>query len=463
MNKYFLKMMQTALILLDILAINIGFNTVNYLFHKDLMISAFIEYNNFLYYLNGSWIVVSISCKIYKESNITSFEAFSRISVRAFLYFMGFLMLYLFFFRQFIISRMFLTVLLSSISLLLIINRFIYLGIYQYFKKKDYLITRIVILGYNNVSKKLIEYLEKDAINAEIIGFCEEEKNIREITHYPILNTIDNSLSICKIYNATDIYSTIAPEQNEMVYDVIRHAEQNCIRFRLIPDLGFFIKQKLYIDYIHDLPVISLRREPLEDLGNRIGKRIFDVLFSLFVIVFFLSVLMPIVGLLILFESKGPVFFRQFRSGKNNKIFNCLKFRSMHINAKADSEQASSDDIRITRIGKFLRRTSLDEFPQFLNVLSGQMSIVGPRPHMLKHTDDYSKLLNKFMIRQFVKPGITGWAQIHGLRGETKMLTQMEKRVEHDIWYMENWSIWLDVRIIFLTVFKIFGKDKSAF
>jgi putative colanic acid biosysnthesis UDP-glucose lipid carrier transferase len=463
MNRYFLKMMQGTLILLDVLAINIGYNTVNYFLRREFMISAYIEYNNFLYYLNGSWILVAIFCNLYKETNVTSFEVFSRVSIRAFLYFMGMLMVYLFFFRQYEISRIFLTVFLSSISLLLIFNRFIYLAIYQYFKKKDYLTTRIVILGYNGVAKKLVEYLEKEALNAEILGFCDEESNMNEITHYPWLNTIDNSLSICKMYNATDIYSTIAPEQNQKVYDVIRHAEQNCIRFRLIPDLGFFIKQKLYLDYIHDLPVISLRKEPLEDLGNRIGKRFFDVAASLFVAIFIFPILIPIIGLLIKLESKGPVFFKQLRSAKNNKAFYCLKFRSMYLNTRSDSEQASADDIRITRIGRFLRRTSLDEFPQFFNVLSGQMSIVGPRPHMIKHTDDYSKLLNKFMIRQSVKPGITGWAQIHGLRGETRELVQMEKRVEHDIWYMENWSIWLDIKIVFLTVFKVFGRDENAF
>jgi putative colanic acid biosysnthesis UDP-glucose lipid carrier transferase len=455
-------MMQGTLILLDILAINIGFNTVSYLLRKEFILAGFIEYNNFLYLLNGSWILVSLFCNLYKESNVTSFEVFSRVSIRAFLYFMGILMLYLFFFRQFVISRIFLAFLLSSISLLLIFNRFIYLAIYQYFKSKDYLATRIVILGYNGVAKKLVEYLEKDAINAEILGFCDEEANVDEITHYPLLNTIDNSLSTCIKYNATDIYSTIAPEQNKVVYEVIKHAEQNCIRFRLIPDLGFFIKQKLYIDYIHDLPVISLRKEPLEDLGNRIGKRVFDIVFSLFVVVFVLPILIPVVALLIRLESRGPVFFRQHRSGKNNKEFICLKFRSMFVNERANLEQASSGDSRITKIGSFLRSTSLDEFPQFLNVLAGQMSIVGPRPHMLKHTDDYSKLLNKFMIRQSVKPGITGWAQIHGLRGETRELSLMEKRVEHDIWYMENWSQWLDVRIIFLTIFRIFGRDENA-
>lgn len=134
----------------------------------------------------------------------------------------------------------------------------------------------------------------------------------------------------------------------------------------------------------------------------------------------------------------------------------------MVINEKSDFQQASKNDSRITIIGKFLRHSSLDELPQLFNVFSGQMSIVGPRPHMVKHTTDYSKLLNKFMIRQFIKPGITGWAQVNGLRGETKSLDQMKHRVEHDIWYLENWSFWLDVRIIFLTIYNIFNADKNA-
>ena len=210
------------------------------------------------------------------------------------------------------------------------------------------------------------------------------------------------------------------------------------------------------------MPVISLRREPLEDLGNRIRRRLFDIMFSSLVIIFILSWMVPIIGLLILLDSRGPIFFVQSRSGKNNRTFPCVKFRTMVVNDQSDRQQASKDDNRITRLGAFLRRTSLDEFPQFFNVLRGDMSIVGPRPHMLKHTDDYSKLLDRFMVRQFVKPGITGWAQVNGFRGETKNILQMEKRVEHDIWYMENWSLWLDVRIIFLTIYNVVRGEENA-
>ncbi|HEX4373996.1 MAG TPA: undecaprenyl-phosphate glucose phosphotransferase [Puia sp.] len=462
MNKYFFKLCQGFLLVIDLVSVNIGFIAVNYFYTRQLFISSFVEYNNFLYFLNVSWIAISVLCGVYSEKNIISFESFSRRSMHAFVYFMGMIMIYLFFLQHVAISRIFISVLLVSISFLLFLNRFFYLAIYQYFRKKDYLIHRIIILGYNKISKKLVEYLEKNGVNTEIVGFCEEYEKIEEVTNYPVLDTIEQTLQICKTYDANEIYSTIAPEQNKKIYELIHKAEQNCIRFKLIPDLGFFIKQKLHIDYIDDLPVISLRKEPLEDLGNKIRKRIFDIVVSLLVIIFILSFLLPVVGLLILFESKGPVFFKQLRSGRNNRSFYCLKFRSMYVNKKSDILQATANDSRITRIGKILRHTSLDEFPQFINVLKGEMSIVGPRPHMLKHTTDYSQKIGKFMVRQFVKPGITGWAQVNGFRGETKTLGQMEKRMEHDLWYLENWSLWLDVRIIFLTIYNVFSGDLNA-
>ncbi|MEJ7913320.1 MAG: exopolysaccharide biosynthesis polyprenyl glycosylphosphotransferase, partial [Chitinophagaceae bacterium] len=231
----------------------------------------------------------------------------------------------------------------------------------------------------------------------------------------------------------------------------------------IVPDLGFFVKKQMHVDYLNEIPVLSVRKEPLQDLDNRIRKRIFDIVVSSVVLVFILSWLIPILSLLIKLNSKGPVFFAQPRTGKNNKEFLCIKFRSMKVNTQADLQQASRNDQRITGLGRFLRRTSLDEFPQFLNVLKGDMSIIGPRPHMLKHTDEYSRLVGKYMVRQFLKPGISGWAQVNGYRGETQTLEQMEGRVDHDIWYLENWSLMFDLRIMFLTVFNTAKGDKNAF
>jgi putative colanic acid biosynthesis UDP-glucose lipid carrier transferase len=211
------------------------------------------------------------------------------------------------------------------------------------------------------------------------------------------------------------------------------------------------------------MPILSLKREPLEDFGNSFRKRSFDFTVSLFAVVFILSWLIPLLGILIFLESPGPIFFKQVRTGRNNKNFNCLKFRSMKMNKDSDVNQATRNDKRVTFIGSIIRKTSLDEFPQFINVLKGDMSIVGPRPHMVKHTSDYSKLVEGYMSRHFLKPGITGWAQIHGYRGEIKEAQQIIKRVEADIWYSENWSFWLDVKIVFLTILHLITSNKNVY
>jgi putative colanic acid biosysnthesis UDP-glucose lipid carrier transferase len=210
------------------------------------------------------------------------------------------------------------------------------------------------------------------------------------------------------------------------------------------------------------VPGIDLSTIDLDDKRNRFLKRSFDILFSFLFCAFILSWLTPLIAMLIKLDSSGPVFFRQLRSGEGNKPFLCWKFRTMKINQESDIKQAAQNDDRITRLGSFLRKSSIDELPQFFNVLSGTMSVVGPRPHMLKHTEEYSKLIERFMTRHYVKPGITGLAQCLGYRGETKTLADMENRVRLDRYYIENWSFWLDIRIIFLTVISLIrGSDKA--
>ena len=203
-------------------------------------------------------------------------------------------------------------------------------------------------------------------------------------------------------------------------------------------------------------------REPLEDPLNRIIKRTFDLVFSSVVCLMLLP-LIPIIGLIIKIQSPGPIFFRQERTGFNGKNFDCYKFRSMHVNKDADKIQATEHDVRKFAFGNFMRKCNIDELPQFFNVLIGDMSVVGPRPHMLYHTEHYSKLINEYMVRHLCKPGITGLAQVSGYRGETKELWQMKDRVRLDIWYIENWSVWLDLSIIAKTFVSIFKPDKNAY
>ena len=213
---------------------------------------------------------------------------------------------------------------------------------------------------------------------------------------------------------------------------------------------------------LDDLELFTTYISPLEDSTNKVVKRLFDIVVA-FLCLVPSALLFPFVALIIKIQSPGPIFFKQRRTGFDGREFWMYKFRSMHVNADADRLQATEDDPRKYPFGNFMRKTNIDELPQFWNVLCGDMSIVGPRPHMVAHTEQYAQLIDKYMIRHFVKPGVTGWAQVTGFRGETKELWQMEGRVERDIWYIQNWSVWLDVRIILMTIKSIFIHDKNAY
>jgi putative colanic acid biosynthesis UDP-glucose lipid carrier transferase len=216
------------------------------------------------------------------------------------------------------------------------------------------------------------------------------------------------------------------------------------------------------LDYYGFVPVLSVRELPFDKPGVKLAKRIFDIVFSLFVIIFFLSWITPILYFLIKRESKGPLFFKQIREGIKGDTFMCYKYRSMGVNRSADKIQATKGDIRVTKMGKIIRKTSIDELPQFFNVLFGDMSVVGPRPHMLSQSEIFKKIVNKYMVRHFVKPGITGLAQVKGYRGEIENYKDIKNRVKYDIFYIENWSFFLDMKIIYQTVKNaIKGEDKA--
>ena len=235
------------------------------------------------------------------------------------------------------------------------------------------------------------------------------------------------------------------------------------IRFFIVPEFYRNVKKSLVMEVLESVPLLTIRREPLLAVYNRILKRSFDIVFSLVILVTVFPIMYIIIGILIKLSSPGPILFKQKRTGLYGHDFECYKFRTMKVNAEADTKQAIKDDPRKTKIGNFLRKTNLDEFPQFINVLKGDMSVVGPRPHMLKHTEQYSALIDKYMVRHLVKPGITGWAQVTGYRGETKTLEQMEGRVKRDVWYIENWTFFLDLKIIVVTLLNMSRGEKNAY
>lgn len=260
-----------------------------------------------------------------------------------------------------------------------------------------------------------------------------------------------------------EIYSSVAELTNREILMLIDFADNNLKILKFLPDNKEIYTKKLEFDYYGYLPILSLRKIPIQEPFNLFIKRVFDIFISLFVIVGVLSWLTPILAILIKLDSKGPVFFKQKRNGLDYEEFYCYKFRSMKPNPVADLYQVTKGDQRITRMGRFLRKTSIDELPQFINVLKGDMSVVGPRPHMVSHTHMYAERIDKFMVRHFIKPGITGLAQVSGYRGEVETDDDIINRVRLDIFYLENWSLLLDLKIVFQTIYNAVKGEEKAY
>jgi len=311
-----------------------------------------------------------------------------------------------------------------------------------------------VIFGYNKKTLALENFFNKNPeygyLHKRTFNFRKKADSLTECFDYILKEGID------------EIYCSISELTNAQIADIVDFSDNNLKILKFIPDSKEIYSKKLRYEYYDYIPILTLRNIPLEDSVNMIIKRTFDILFSSIVIVFILSWLTPIIAILIKLESRGPVFFKQSRNGFNYKEFDCYKFRSMTPNKGANLHQATRGDQRVTKVGKFIRKTSIDELPQFFNVLFGDMSVVGPRPHMVSHTNMYAKKIDKFMVRHFVKPGITGLAQVSGFRGEVETDKDIIGRVKYDIFYIENWSLLLDIKIITQTfVNAIKGEEKA--
>lgn len=407
------------------------------------------------------WLISAIIFNIYEDQTILDYEKMQRNTVRAFLFFTLLLVFLIYFNLQKLYSHIFILILAIGISIF--IARLLFILLLYYLKNKGILRSKVAITSESNVlSNEFYKYLQNskqyDVVNLtgdSNIHFlnCEDEKMVS--------GKIEDFVKICEENGVEEIFVLGCESTIGKWIQLVQFAELNFIKVKLVYSSKDLFLHNFKIKYIGDYPVFQLKYRNLDFLFNRIKKRLFDILFSIGIIILFFW-LGIILAVIIKLSSRGPVFFIQKRSGKNNKTFNCIKFRSMIVNSESDILQATKFDLRLTKIGRFMRKTNLDELPQFFNVLKGEMSVVGPRPHMLKHTQQYSQLISHYMLRHAIKPGITGWAQVNGFRGETKELVEMENRVKCDIWYLDNWSFYLDIRIIIKTIFSI-GIDRNAY
>ena len=331
------------------------------------------------------------------------------------------------------------------------------------YRRKGYNFKRVVIVGAGKNGMELYQVMKDDlSYGFNICGFFDDNIALKDALPNYLGSTKEVGDYVLK-HEIDEIYCTLPGTNDGYIVLLLNFAEKHMIRLYIVPEFYRNVKKSMVMEMMESIPLLTIRREPLQSMYNRCLKRAFDLLFSSVVLLTIYPILYVILGVLIKLSSPGPILFRQKRTGLYGRDFECYKFRTMRVNAEADTLQAVKDDPRKTRIGNFLRKSNLDEFPQFVNVFLGDMSVVGPRPHMLKHTEQYSALIDKYMVRHLVKPGVTGWAQVTGYRGETKTLEQMEGRVKRDVWYIENWTFFLDLKIIIVTVLNMFKGEKNAY
>jgi putative colanic acid biosynthesis UDP-glucose lipid carrier transferase len=332
-----------------------------------------------------------------------------------------------------------------------------------YYLKKYRLLTHnnyrsAVIIGYTTEALNLKKIFEtRQDYGYRFLGFFSDKKQGPEV-----IGKVEELKAFVLEKKIDEIYCSLNEISNEKIKELVQFADEHRKTIKFIPDTKEILSKNLKIDYYELFPVLSLQKTQLHDPLIKGFKRAFDIIFSLIVIVFILSWLTPIIGLLILIESRGPIFFKQGRPGLDEKEFFCYKFRSMHQNVNTEQE-ASRNDPRVTRMGRFMRKTSIDELPQFFNVFLGDMSVVGPRPHLWSQNKAYANKIKKYMVRLYVKPGITGLAQVKGFRGEIETDEDMINRIKYDVFYIENWSFVLDIKIIVQTVINIFKGEEKAY
>lgn len=463
MQTRYIFLLKFVLILTDLLFLNLTFAIASEITRLYYYGDISTLYRYYLPVVNLLWLLSGASFRLYLQSTLDHLENIYRATLRAvFLHAILFSAYLLLAHGQGVDASAFLLSFYAIFGVFLLGSRLVGTYIQGLLEKHFRIRKTVAIMGKNEGGRSLANYFRAHERNYLFEGYLTERDDLLLSESGGITKAAEKQFLRAVAKGIQEVYVSLPPHRIPQAAALVEAGERHCLRVKLVPDLTRQDKVPYNISVLGDVPVISIRQEPVYDIEGRFKKRLFDMLFSLLIVAFILSWLYPLIGMLIKLESRGPILFKQQRTGRDNKPFWCYKFRSMRVNNESDDRQATRGDRRITRIGAFLRRTSLDELPQFLNVLQGHMSVVGPRPHMLKHTEQYSAIIDHYMTRQFLKPGITGWAQINGYRGETTDPRLMERRVAHDIWYLENWTAMLDVRIVFMTVINVISGEENA-
>lgn len=414
-------------------------------------------YFNYFVFLTIAWLILSVRSGFYEIYRFTHGARIMSLIGKQGAIFIFIVFSFFGYYNELATSA---STIFRYIFLVLISITIVKLGVFYLLKKYRLLLggnlRKVVIIGLNQKTEQLRKFFTTNPVYGYKLYKTFDLKGPNKVT-------IEECMDYIMREGIDEVYSSVAEVGNKDLIKLIDFVDNNLKVLKFLPDNKEIYSKKLDFSYYGVLPILSMRKISIDEPVNQFIKRGFDILLSLFVIVGILSWLTPILGILIKLESKGPIFFKQKRNGLDYQEFYCYKFRSMKPNPMADLHQISKGDIRVTKVGRIIRKTSIDELPQFINVLKGDMSVVGPRPHMVSHTHMYAERIDKFMVRHFIKPGITGLAQVSGYRGEVEDDNHIINRVKYDIFYLENWSLFLDIKIVFQTIYNALRGEEKAY
>lgn len=459
-DKYYSRLIKLLIFIIDFNLIQIVFNIVNELGHST-GISA-LRYTSFILIFSLIWIIAGLANETYRISKFSSLQTIFKNLITTLGLHATILTMIILFLDIYRFDLSFFALIYMLTTLLIMSSRVAFKIVWRYLEYMAIDHRNVIIVGTTRSGKALFDFFNSHEYSGyQCKGFFDDQPDYQLIDRMFVKGNCSDIQRFCSEENISEIYFSLPQQNEDLISTLSAFADNNFIYLRIVPEFSKAVAQNYNVFLFDSVPVFTPRNEPLGISLNAAIKRLFDILFSLVIIVGIFPIAVPLIVLAIRLDSKGPIIFKQMRRGKKNTLFECYKFRTMRADANP-VQQAVKNDSRITRVGKFLRKSNLDELPQFVNVLRGDMSVVGPRPHISKQ-DEYAKTIVKYPFRYFVTPGITGYAQVNGFRGETSEPSLMEKRVEYDLKYMENWSLSFDMKIILQTIWLMFRGQKNAY
>jgi putative colanic acid biosynthesis UDP-glucose lipid carrier transferase len=450
---------------LDIIIILIA-----YLIAKKFSYNIDLQYFSYPFFFLSIvlWFVMSVFSKIYFEKRSNKFaEEMVQMIYHSILFIVSLSSVLFFLNLNHKFPSKFVLVFANILTFLTILSKYAIRKKIHAYLNKGIFYDQVLLVGSTKAAEEFIDAVKKYYYYGyKCIGYIDELDQLKKECAY--LGNLNDLHTILRTKEIDEVFIALPTGENEKIQNCIAICDGLNIKVRILPNLSEFTSSSIYINNIGLLPVVNVGDLPLDKRENRLLKRSFDIIFSLLFFILLGSFIFPILAIIIKLSSKGPIFFKQERWGLNNKRITCYKFRSMYkessdIDDEGNFQQAFKNDPRITLIGKILRKTNMDELPQFWNVLMGNMSVVGPRPHPTQLNIQSMELVDNYMLRHMVIPGITGLAQVNGCRGETRTTEDMQKRVNFDLYYIQRWNFWLDLQIIIQTVINIFRGDQNAY